>query len=302
MALTPLHDRLQNKDVLFLDGGMGSQLIARNVQVSRCNEFLNLEQPEVIQAIHMDYLQAGSDIVITNTFGGSCIPLRKYELDGQCEDLSRAAASLAREVADSDHYVLGDLGPCGEFLAPLGTLTTNDLQESFKVQVAGLLHGDVDGFIIETMTALEEISVAVDAVRSETDSHPIFASLAFDYTPNGFKTMMGVDVPGAVKHVTGLGVQAIGFNCGTATLEQYITLGQDYQQALTQSGASSAALYGEPNAGKPDLVQGEVVYSATPDLYAEALEALYRQGVTILGGCCGTTPAHIAAAVARLRG
>ncbi|MFC1652270.1 homocysteine S-methyltransferase family protein [Planctomycetota bacterium] len=300
MAKVILKNRLQDKAALLLDGGMGSQLIARNVQATRNNEYLNIEAPEVIQAIHQDYLNAGSDVLVTNTFGASVLPLRKYELDGQCERLNTVAASLAREVAGSEHYVLGDLGPCGDFLEPLGTVSTKQLYESFRVQTEGLMNGGIDGFIVETMTALDEISIAVEAAQSTGSDLPIFASLAFDFTPNGFKTMMGVDVATAISRLISLGIDAIGFNCGTATLEQYVALGTDYCQVLEQLDRR-IALYAEPNAGKPEVVKGEVVYSATPELYAESLEQLYQGGITILGGCCGTTPAHIAAAADRLK-
>jgi 5-methyltetrahydrofolate--homocysteine methyltransferase len=174
------------------------------------------------------------------------------------------------------------------------------LHESFRIQAEGLLNGGVDGFIVETMTALDELSIAVEAVQSLDSGSPIFASLAYDYTPNGFKTMMGVDVPTAIDRLLSLGVDAIGFNCGTATLEQYVMLGAEYGQALSIS-QRTMALFAEPNAGKPEIVQGEVVYSATPEPYAEALDQLHQGGIAILGGCCGTTPAHIAAAADRLK-
>ncbi|MCP4451072.1 MAG: hypothetical protein GY809_06400, partial [Planctomycetes bacterium] len=230
MARQPLIDRLK-QGVFLLDGGMGSQLIARHVQASRCNEYLSVEAPHVIKAIHADYVQAGSDAVITNTFGGNAISLGKHGLADQCVELSAMGARNAREAAGEDHYVLGDMGPCGELLAPLGTGKPDQIKEAFVQGARGLVRGGVDGFIIETMTSLEEVTVAVEAVKSVSPELPVMTSMAFDFKSVGPRTMMGVDVPTAVRTLSSLGVTAVGFNCGTATMDQYVELAHAFVEA-----------------------------------------------------------------------
>jgi len=300
MARMNLKQRLQ-QDVLILDGGMGTQLIARNVQVGKCNEYLSIEAPEIIQAIHADYIRAGSDAVITNSFGASQIGLAKYGLAEQCRDINRAAAENARVAAGDDRYVLGDIGPCGDFLEPLGSLTQDQLRDSFAAGVQGLLAGGVDGFIVETMTALDEISVAIEAVKSVAPDRPIFASMSFDYTAAGLRTMMGVDVPTAVTTLVEQGVDAVGFNCGTASLDEYVELAEAFVAAV-KTMDRDCLIFAEPNAGKPELVDAQAVYQVAGEEFAQAIERMHGLGVHIFGGCCGTGPEHIRAVASQLKG
>jgi len=300
MARMNLKQRLQ-QDVLILDGGMGTQLIARNVQVGKCNEYLSIEAPEIIQAIHADYIRAGSDAVITNSFGASQIGLAKYGLAEQCRDINRAAAENARVAAGDDRYVLGDIGPCGDFLEPLGSLTQDQLRDSFAAGVQGLLAGGVDGFIVETMTALDEISVAIEAVKSVAPDRPIFASMSFDYTAAGLRTMMGVDVPTAVTTLVEQGVDAVGFNCGTASLDEYVELAEAFVAAV-KTMDRDWLIFAEPNAGKPELVDAQAVYQVAGEEFAQAIERMHGLGVHIFGGCCGTGPEHIRAVASQLKG
>jgi 5-methyltetrahydrofolate--homocysteine methyltransferase len=299
MARQPLKDRLK-QGVFLLDGGMGSQLIARHVQVPTCNESLSLEVPDVIRAIHADYLNAGSDAVISNTFGANQISLAKVGLEGQCRKISEAGARNAREAAGQDRYVLGDIGPCGEFLEPLGLVKPDQLKAAFAETARGLVQGGVDGFIIETMTALDEMTVAVKAVKSVAPDLPVLASMAFDFTPVGPRTMMGVDVHTAVATLSDLGVAAVGFNCGTATMEQYVELAHAFVQAR-QALNADCLIYAEPNAGKPELEGDQVVYRVTGEDYAASVFKMAALGIHIFGGCCGTGPEHIAALAARLK-
>lgn len=297
MARIPLKERLQ-QGPLILDGGMGSQLIARGAQPTQGNDYLNIEAPKIIEAVHQDYLDAGSQAILTNTFGANAVSLKRHGLADQTEAISQAAAQIARRAAGEDRYVMGDIGPCGDFLEPLGLLKPQELQEAFAAQARGLATGQVDGFIIETMTALEEIEVAVKAVRSVVPDAVIFTSLAYDHNPNGFRTMMGVSPEAATKHLLGLHVDAIGFNCGSATLEEYIQLTEAIVIAAQSNG--DAAILAEPNAGKPVIENGEAVYKVTPEEFAQAIQRIKDCGASVLGGCCGTTPEFIKAVASTL--
>ncbi|GAI03560.1 unnamed protein product, partial [marine sediment metagenome] len=205
----------------LLDGAMGTELIARGVKVGTCNDYLNIESPDTIFDIHRSYFQAGSDAVLTNTFGANKYALGRHGFSDKVKEVNTAAVQIARRAAGEEKYVLGDIGPSGDFLEPLGGLKPEELKEAFAAQVQALLAGGVDGFIIETMTALDEITIAIEAVKSVCDL-PIFVSLAYDPVADGFRTMMGVDPAAAVTQITALGVDAVGFNCGGLNMEQYV--------------------------------------------------------------------------------
>ena len=298
MPKPALRDRLR-QDLLLLDGGMGSQLIERGVQPTRGNDTLNLEAPEVVLSIHRDYMAAGSQALLTNSFGANAVSLKRHGLADQTEIINQSAAQITRQAAGQQGYVIGDIGPCGEFLEPLGSLRTDELFAAFAGQIRGLAAGQVDGFIIETMTALEEIEVAVQAVRSIAPEAVILTAMAYDRNPRGFRTMMGVAPERAVEHLARLEVDAVGFNCGSATLEEYVELTGIIATALKATRAD-IALLAEPNAGKPVIEQGEVVYKITPEEFSDAVLRMVDCGATLLGGCCGTTPAFIQAIASQL--
>ncbi len=296
---TDLRNRLQ-QGVFFLDGAMGTQLMARGVQPGVCNDAICIESPDIVLDIHRAYFEAGSDAVISNTFGANRYALARHGQAEKAYEISKAGAKVARQAAGDDRYVLGDIGPTGDFLQPLGMLKADELQEAFADQAKGLLDGGIDGFIIETMTALDEIEVAIEAVKSLDAGLPILTSMSFDKTATDYRTMMGVDVISAVTKMVSLGVDAVGFNCGTAAMEEYIGLAQAYVDAVDATG-KDVLIFAEPNAGKPELVDGQAVYKVTPEEYAVAVEKILALGVHILGGCCGTAPAYIEALAKRLR-
>jgi len=287
-----LKDRL-DQGIFFIDGAMGTQLIEAGAPAGCCNDYLNIESPEIVGAVHQKYLDAGVDAVITNTFGANGVVLKRHEYGEKVHEINLAAATLAREVAGDDKYVLGDIGPCGDFLEPLGVVKPDELRADFSNQAAGLLAGGVDGFIIETMTALDEIAIAIKAIQSVSDL-PILASLAYDPAGDAFRTMMGVSPAQAVEKLVCTGITALGFNCGTLDMPGYVELAKEYAQALKGTGV---LLLAEPNAGRPELEGDKAVYKLSPDAYAEAMEQIKDAGAAVLGGCCGTTPAHLAAAV-----
>jgi methionine synthase I (cobalamin-dependent) len=294
-----LKERLK-KGLFLLDGAMGTELIARRVQPGKCNEVLNLESPGTILQIHNAYLQAGADAVLTNTFGGNSFALARHGLLNRAADINSAAARLARKAAGQNKYVLGDIGPSGEFLEPLGSLKPHQLMTAFTDQVKVLLAEGVDGFIIETMTAVEEIALAIEAAKSAGAGLPVLASMSFDKRGPDFKTMMGVDIEHAVSAAVSAEADAVGFNCGDCRLDDYIELAKKLADAVRARDKNILVL-AEPNAGRPELVNDKAVYKVTPDEFADAGQKIYDAGVTIIGGCCGTGPEHIKALAKKLR-
>lgn len=286
--------------MFLLDGAMGTQLFARGIEPGVCNDAINVESPETVLEIHRAYLEAGSDAVITNTFGANRYTLARHGHAEKVHQINQAGAEVARRAAGEERYVLGDIGPTGDFLEPLGTLKAAELKEAFADQAKGLADGGVDGFIVETMTALDEIEVAIDAIQSLDSGLPVFASMSFDKTATDYRTMMGVDVSSAVTKLASLGVDAVGFNCGTATLPEYVALAEAYVAAAQATG-KAMVVFAEPNAGKPELVDGEAVYRVTPEEFAAAEKEMVAAGVHVLGGCCGTAPAFIEAVAKALK-
>jgi methionine synthase I (cobalamin-dependent) len=299
MTREDLRTRIQD-GLFLLDGAMGTQLFARGVQLGTCNDALDIESPDIVRDVHRAYIEAGSDAVFTNTFGANRYALARHGHADKVFEINEAGAQLAREAAGQDRYVLGDIGPTGDFLEPLGTLKADRVGDAFVEQAQGLLEGGVDGFIIETMTAMDEMEVAIEAVKSAAGGLPVFASMSFDKGAAAFRTMMGVDVATAVSKMLSLGVDAVGFNCGTATLDEYVDLARVYV-AAARSSRADAPVFAEPNAGKPELMDGQAVYRVTPDEFAGTCRKILDAGIHILGGCCGTGPQHIRAVAHALR-
>lgn len=294
-----LRARMQD-GVFLLDGAMGTQLFARGAEPGKCNDWLDVESPGMVTEIHRAYFDAGSDAVLTNTFGANRYALARHGYADKAVEISRAGAQVARKAAGEKRYVLGDIGPTGDFLEPLGTLRAEQVREAFAEQVKGLREGGVDGLIIETMTALDELVVAIEAARSAGGGLPILASMSFDKGGAGFRTMMGVDVATTVAKMISLGVDAVGFNCGTASLDEYVELSKAYVVAARSSGRA-VQVFAEPNAGKPELVDGQAVYRVTPQEFAAACAQIRQAGIHVLGGCCGTSPEHIHAVAEALK-
>ncbi len=299
MAGRDLRARIQ-KDLFLLDGAMGTQLFARGAQPGKCNDWLNVESPDMVMDIHRAYFDAGSDAVLTNTFGANRYALARHGYTDKVFEINLAGAQVARKAAGEQRYVLGDIGPTGDFLEPLGTLRTDQVREAYIEQARGLREGGVDGFTIETMTALDELALAIESARSAGGGLPVFASMSFDKGSAGFRTMMGVDVPAAVSKMVALGVDAVGFNCGTALLDEYVELAEAYVAAARRS-RKKVQVFAEPNAGKPELVDGRAVYKVAPAEFAAACGRILKAGIHILGGCCGTGPEHIQAVAQALR-
>ncbi len=299
MTRLNLKDRL-HKGFFLLDGAMGTQLMNLDIDQDKPGELLNFESPGLVMRIHQNYLNAGADAILTNTFGGNSIALARHGLESRVADLNTTGAQLARKAAGKDKYVLGDIGPSGDFLEPVGSLKPDQLRGIFTDQVNALIAGSVDGFIIETMGAIDEAIVAVEAVKYSGTNLPVLASMSFDKKGNEFRTMMGVDVKTAVLSLVSAGADAVGFNCGTTSLDEYVELAKIYIETAKKVN-SKVLVFAEPNAGKPELDNGKAVYKVTPDEFAQAAQKVYSEGITIIGGCCGTTPAHIEAVNKKLR-
>jgi methionine synthase I (cobalamin-dependent) len=294
-----LRERI-NQGLFLLDGAMGTQLIARGINVGTCNDLLNIESPEIISEIHNAYLCAASNAVTTNTFGANQYALARHGLTTKVAEINIAGAKIARQAAGDEYYVLGDIGPTGDFLEPLGSIKPADCKEAFSRQAKALMEGGVDGLIIETMTALDELAIAIEAAKSVCGDLPVFASMSFDKAGDDFRTMMGVDVQKMVAKIIPLGVDVVGFNCGTASLNEYVELAKKLHSAV-KALSEDIPVFAQPNAGKPELIEGQAVYQVSPEDFAEVAEKIFSIGISIIGGCCGTGPAHIEATAKKLK-
>lgn len=277
------------KRPLLADGAMGTQLAEQGVAVGGIGDEFCLSQPEKVAAVHRAYVDASAEILLTNSFQASAPALARHGLSEKTYAINLAAARIARDAIGNAGYVIGDVGPFGGFLEPLGTMKASELEDAFAMQITGLVDGGVDAIIIETMTALEEIEVAYRAARRVRPGTPIIASLTFDRVADGgFRTMTGSGVADVVEFLSQIGTDVLGCNCGTGlTVEDYVTLVGEYRSL------SSLPIMVQPNAGQPRLDRGKIVYDETPEKMAAAVPALLSAGASIVGGCCGTTPAHI---------
>jgi len=282
-------ERLAAGEILLCDGAMGTFLQAKGLEPGTCPELWCVEQAAAVQDIHRDYREAGSDIVECNSFGGTCYKLAHYDLGDRAGELNRAAAEIARKVAGTDQYVLGSAGPTGEFMAPLGLEPEEAFYRAFKEQVVAFEEGGADAVIVESMSALEEAAVAVQAARENTHL-TVIATMTFDpQMHRGYATMMGVTPAQAAAGLIEAGAHIIGTNCGTGA-DHMINVVREMRKA-----APKHAIIAMPNAGMPELENGETVFRETPEQMAEKALELVNAGVNIIGGCCGTGPAHIAA-------
>lgn len=281
------------KRILVCDGGMGTQLHARGLAPGECPESWCLNKPEIVKAIYQAYRDAGSNIVETNTFGGNRYKLAHYGLSESASAINRAGASLARAVAGDTQYVMASMGPTGAFMEPYGDETEASFFAAFAAQARAFEEGGADAVIVETMMAIEECCVAIRAVR-ETTRLTCLASFTFDPQPDGgYASMMGVTPEVFVEQALAAGAQIVGANCG---------LGPEHMVNIIARirAVTSAPIIAMPNAGMPVLQNGETVFPESPEAMAEWVDRLAEAGTTILGGCCGTTPAHIAAISRRL--
>jgi 5-methyltetrahydrofolate--homocysteine methyltransferase len=286
--MSALLDALDDGPLLG-DGAMGTMLQDLGNDEGGAPELWNVERVDVVEGVLEGYASSGSRLLTTNTFGGTRARLQMHGLEDRVEELNRAAAALARSVADRHPgtFVLGDIGPSGELMEPMGDLTIDSAAELFAEQVRGLVAGGVDGILIETMSDLSEVEAAVTAARKEAPGLPVFATLSFD---TNLRTMMGVSPAMAVQAISDMGVDVVGANCGRGLDEMRIIAAQ-----LAEAGAGRVRLMVQSNAGLPKLQGDTFVFDGTPEEMAGYAVEMRDLGFTVIGACCGSTPAHIAA-------
>jgi 5-methyltetrahydrofolate--homocysteine methyltransferase len=277
-----LAELLERKAVILGDGAMGTMLHRAGLTHGAPEQW-NVSHPDTVRAIHRGYVEAGCDFITTNTFGGT---RNRLQLDGMAErvaELNEAGARIAREVAGSA-LVAGSMGPTGELLEPLGTLTPDSARASFAEQARALKAGGVDFALVETMSALEEAQAAVEGAREA--GLPVAVTMSFD---TNYRTMMGVRPVQALAAISGWGVRVIGANCGNgvAEIERVMT---EMSQALPEG----IVLMAKSNAGVPRWSGTGFMYDGTPEVMADYARRMRELGVRVIGACCGSTPEHMA--------
>jgi 5-methyltetrahydrofolate--homocysteine methyltransferase len=276
---------------LLGDGAMGTQLQLAGLESGGCGELWNLTHPERVEAIQRSYAEAGSDVLITNTFGGSRIMLTRHGCGEQTVAINRAAAECARRAfGDRPGFVIGDIGPFGGILEPLGDMPEATVREAFFEQAAALVSAGVDAIIVETQTSFEEMAIGIAAAK-EAGAPCIIASFAFDVTRDGeeIRTMMGIDLEAAGTFVAEQGADIVALNCGTG-----IDMNWAARATRRYAAVCDLPVMAQPNAGQPVLENMKVVYKQPPEEMAAGVPDLYAAGASIIGACCGSTPAHIA--------
>jgi 5-methyltetrahydrofolate--homocysteine methyltransferase len=285
----PLSALLGKRDWLLLDGATGTSLFAMGLESGEPPELWNVERPDAVRALHDGFIEAGADLVLTNSFGGSAYRLKLHEAQGRVHELAEAAARLARERADRAGrpvIVAGSVGPTGELLQPVGSLSHADAVAAFEAQIAGLMAGGADVIWAETISAEEEIRAAAEAA-SRQDA-PFCATLSFD---TAGRTMMGVTSADWARIAGSLAAEpvAIGANCGTGAPDLIRTV-----LGIAESEPPCPVI-AKGNAGIPKFVEGHIHYDGTPELMADYARLARDAGARLIGGCCGTGPEHLVA-------
>ena len=283
-----LTELLQSRRVILGDGAMGTMLQLAGL-IEGAPERWNVERPDVVSSIHRAYVEAGSDFISTNTFGGTRNRLQLDGLADRVAELNEAGARLAREAA-GNRLVAGSMGPTGELMEPLGLLTPDGARESFAEQARALKAGGVDFALVETMSALEEVQAAVAGARDA--GLPVAVTMSFD---TNFHTMMGIKPAQAVSTLAGWGVGLIGANCGNgpAEIERIMT-------EMSKARPEGVFLMAKSNAGMPRWKDDRITYGGTPEVMADYAQKMLSLGVNVVGGCCGSAPEHVAAMRAAL--
>jgi 5-methyltetrahydrofolate--homocysteine methyltransferase len=290
--------QLLERRPLVCDGAMGTELQSLGLEPGRSGESWNVDHPGRVRRVHLGYLDAGADLLLTNTFGGTSLALRLHGIDpDRAGELNRAGARLAREVAGDRAFVLGDVGPFGGLLAPLGETTPEVAGAAFLEQARALLEGGADAILVETMSDPAELALAVGAAR-RAGARLVLATATYQRSPAGFRTMMGADAATMVRAAADAGAEVVGANCGTGlSLDDYAAL-----TAELAAAAGRRPLLVQPNAGAPELGEdGAVRYGTGHEAFAAEVPRLLAAGARIVGGCCGTGPAHVAAIAAVVR-
>ena len=292
--MSAIYDALAS-GTLVSDGAMGTMLQESGLDDGGAPELWNVEHPDRIEAVLEAYASAGANLITTNTFGGTAGRLAMHNLEDRLYELNKAGAEIARKVADRHPgcFVMGDVGPSGELMEPMGTLTLDSAKEIFAAQIKALADGGVDAILIETMSDLAEVEAAVNAAKEVAPHLPIIATMSFD---TNLRTMMGVKPTLAVTYLASLGVRIIGANCGRGIDEMRLIA-----KELTDARPEGVFIITQSNSGLPKLVGDTFIYEGTPDEMAKYAIEMKAIGVNIVGSCCGSTPAHTAAIAAAVK-
>jgi 5-methyltetrahydrofolate--homocysteine methyltransferase len=281
--------RIKAGEILISDGAMGTFLHAKGLQGGECPESWCVSHPKAVKEIAEDYVAAGSDIVETNSFGASSFKLKNYQMADKVREFNFAAANLARQAMAGKGYVAASVGPTGHIVEDEGGDTTpQELYEAFKAQVIALAEGGADAICIETMSSVVEAEQAIKAVKENT-SLPVICTFTFEAGTKGFRTMMGVKPDRAAKAAVAAGADIVGANCGNG-IKNMVEIARQIHAAVPDT-----PLLIHSNAGPPILENDKTVFKETPEFMASYVPELIEAGVRIIGGCCGTTPAHITA-------
>lgn len=280
--------RWKNGEKFFLvsDGAMGTTLQKAGLQPGTCPEEWNLSHPDVIREIHKGYFDVGADIVTTNTMNANRISMRRYGLEDKIKEMNQEAVKIAKSVCPEGKFVGGSIGPTGEMLEPLGSLTYDEVKAAYKEQIQFMVDADIDIIIIETQMDVNEAKLAVSAAKEINPNLPVFATMTFEKSAFGYHTMMGVSPKDAVENLSAAGADVLGANCGRG-LEEMIEIMREFRKL------TDMPLLSQANAGLPQIIDGRTCYSETPEQRAEGAKKLLEIGINIIGGCCGTTKEHI---------
>jgi len=287
----PLLEAIKERPQLG-DGAMGTQLMLAGLEQGNCGEAWNLTHPERVLAIQRRYAEAGSDCILTNTFGGSRIMLNRHGNAGKAVEINQAAAAIVRQAfGEQGGYCIGDIGPFGGLMEPYGDFTEEQVRTAFEEQAQALVDAGADAIIIETQTGLEELLLGIRAAK-QAGAACVIGSMAYDVTLDGstFRTMMGIDPERAAKFMEEHGADIVALNCGTG-----MDMERARKAAMRYKRVTQLPVMVQPNAGQPKLVNMQVVYDETPEQMVQGVAALLDAGIAILGACCGSTPDHIRA-------
>lgn len=287
MGKESLLDVVRQGKTLVCDGAMGTELQRLGLPFGLCGDVWNLDNPSAVAEVHRQYLEAGANLLLTNTFSTNRYRLAHFGLADKVAEIAKQAVHILRSVVGDQAWLVGELGPLGEFLEPFGEISRSDAVDAFR-ETAEVFAGEgVDAIIIETITALDEMEAAVEAVRSVT-ALPLAACFTFESSPVGLRTMTGATPQQCAELLARLPVDMVGCNCGTNLT------GPDYLEIVrVLSQVTQKPVLVEPNAGTPELVEGRIVYHATPQALATLVPSFVQSGARIIGGCCGTSPDHI---------
>ncbi len=279
-------EKIKQGRILVSDGAWGTFLQAKGLKPGECPELWNIDRPDDVFDIAKSYIDAGSDMIETNSFGGSYFKLKPYGLQDRAFEINKAAAEISRKAAGPDKHVLGSIGPTGKILL-MGDVTYNDMYEAFKIQAQGLEAGGADALVIETMSDIEEAVAAVKAASENTNCE-IICTMTFERSGDKeFHTMMGITPAEMVNQIIDSGASIIGANCGNG-IQNMVQISE-----LIREVNSEIPILIHANAGAPIYKNGETIFPESPDEMASFVKTLIDAGANIIGGCCGTTPEHI---------